>query len=342
MRILNLDGLYLVPAFRRLGAEVLSLGSAPGCEVFLDRPLSLAGLAELLTARGFAPDLVFWADVCRPPSVVGFETFPAVTIGYSIDSYCNPWHIPYGAAFDALLAAQKDYVRFFEDTPVPRPSEWMPLFADPDRDQDPGLERDIPASFVGTVTGSINTGRKAFLDAFRRECPLFVKSGDYVPVFNRSRLVVNQSAAGEVNFRVFQAMACGAALLTEDAGNGLLNLFEPGRDLLVYPRGQARAAAALARQALAPENASALSAMAARGREKVLSAHSTDARAARVLDLARRLAALGAPRKRRAAMERIRPMLANAFFILASDAALPLPADHRDFYAGLGRLHLLP
>ncbi len=341
VRILNIDGLYLVPAFRRLGAEVLTLGSAPGCEVFLERPLSLKGLTDLLTSRGFTPDLVFWADVCRPPSVVGFENFPAVTLGYSIDSYCNPWHIPYGAAFDAMFAAQKDYVRFFDDAPITRPTAWLPLFADPDTDQDLGLDRDIPVSFVGTVTGSINTARKAFLARFKRRCPLFVLTGDYGSVFGRSRLVLNQSAAGELNFRVFQAMACGAALLTEDTGNGLNDLFTPGQDLLVYPRDDDRAAAALAHQALEPENAAALAEMAVRGRDQVRAKHGADQRAAQVLAMARRLAAEGAPRRRLAALDLIRPMLANASFILASDEALPLPPDHRAFYAELGRLYLL-
>lgn len=342
MRVLNIDGLYFVQALRGLGAQVLTVGSAPGCEVHLRQPLSLKGLTGLLADRGFVPDLVLWADVCRPPSVVGFEHLPAVTLGFSIDSYCNPWHVPYAAAFDALLAAQKDYLPLFLEGNPGRPTRWLPLFADPDQDRDPGGPRDIPMSFVGTVEGSINTARKPFLQAVRAGCPLLVRSGDYVPVFGRSRLVLNQSAAGEVNFRVFQAMVCGAALLTEDTDNGLRDLFEPGRDLLVYPRGEAKAAAAVARQALAPENAQALAGLARRGRDAVLARHLTTHRAASILALARELAAAKAPAARLARAEAMRRMLANAFFILASDEALPLPPDHRAFYSDLARLHLLP
>ena len=170
-------------------------------------------------------------------------------------------------------------------------------------------------SFVGTVAGSIiNTDRKAFLDAFRRECPLFVKSGDYVPVFNRSRLVLNQSAAGEVNFRVFQAMACGAALVTEDTGNGLCELFEPR----ARPVGLSPGAGSGGRRPGPPgpgpgKCRGPWAVLAARGRDTVLAGHTTDARARPgSWPWARRLAAQGAPRKRLSALERIRPMLANA------------------------------
>ncbi len=145
---------------------------------------------------------------------------PSLTIGFSIDQYCNPWHVPYSAAFDCFLVAQKDYLSLFSLDQIRRPVRWFPLFCDPGKDKDLGVERDIPVSFVGTLGGRFNKEREPFLKSFKRECPLLILSGDYVPVFNRSRLVLNQSAAGECNFRMFQAMACGALLLTEDTGNG--------------------------------------------------------------------------------------------------------------------------
>lgn len=67
---------------------------------------------------------------------------------------------------------------------------------------------------------------------------------------------------GELNFRVFQAMACGAAVLTEATDNGLDELFTVGLEVLTYPRGAVAAA---------------------------LSRHSATARALRVLELVRSL-----------------------------------------------------
>ena len=51
-----------------------------------------------------------------------------------------------------------------------------------------------------------NPARKAFFDAFRTHIPLYTQKGLYAPIYARSRLVLNQSAAGELNFRLFEAM----------------------------------------------------------------------------------------------------------------------------------------
>ena len=328
MRIVNLHLPVFVETFRKLGHDVLSLGTTPDCDVTLAEPLSHRRFLELLHSRDFLPDLVFWCDACQPPWVFGFETLPAVTIGYSIDQYMHPWHVPYSAAFDTLFVAQKDYLPLFASA-VDRPAAWMPLFCQPARLPDPDTVRDVPVSFVGTLDGVVNAGRRPFLEAFARHAPLVVASGDFVPVYGRSRIVLNQSAAGELNFRLFEAMACGAAVLTEDTSNGLTELFTPGQDLLIYPRGDALAAAAIARVALA---SSGLGNLAASGRRKTLARHGVTVRARQILATAARLAAEGAPGRRRAALAGVRAEVRKAYAFLATDASLALASGERQFF----------
>jgi hypothetical protein len=336
MRILNLDGHYFVKPFKEMGHEVLWLGTDPGCDVRLKTVISLAELMRLLGERAFTPDLVVWNDMCRPPSVIGIESLPAVTVGFSIDQYCNPWHMAYAAAFDLMLVAQKDYLPLFEQEQLGNRLEWFPLFCNPFRDTDQGLERDVPVSFVGTVEGSINKGRKRFLDDFRKRHPLFVTQGDFVPIFNRSRIVLNQSAAGELNFRVFEAMACGAALLTEDVGNGLGDLFADGENVLLYPRGDAAGAAERARRALADGSAEAV---AANGRREVAARHSSTVRAAHIVRRAEEMLARGTSwRKQQQSL--VRRRMANAYNVLATDDQLPLSRELRTFYRRIGQLTL--
>ncbi len=330
MRILNLEGLHLVPAFRALGHEVLAIGPSPDCDVPLSEPLSTRALWELLDSRGFRPDLAFWCDLCRPPWVMGLETLPGAVIGLSVDQYCNPWHVPYSACFDAVLVAQRDYLRLFQDPRLPRPAQWLPLFCDPELDYDRGAERDIPVSFVGTLDPPLNPGRRPFLEAFRRCAPLVHLTGDYAPVFGRSRIVLNQSAVGELNYRLFQAMSCGAAVLTEATDNGLCELFEPGRDMLTYPRGDAAAAARTALEALASPR---LAEIAANGQKKARLLHSAQARARSVLALAATLLRTGAPAWRRENAQLVREEVARAYAMLAADEALPFPPETRRHYA---------
>lgn len=332
MRIVNLEGLYFVQALREMGHDVLSVGQTEGCDVRLDAPLPAALLWEVLAGRGFAPDVVLWTDLCRPPVVLGLETLPAVTVGYSIDQYCNPWHVPLSAGFDQFYVAQKDYLPLFADPRLAgRDLAWLPLFCDPDGDADPGRERDIPVSFVGTPDPPLNPGRRPFLEGFKRLAPLVSLGGDYRPVFGRSRIVLNQSAVSELNFRIFQAMSCGAALLTEACGNGLVELFTPGEDLLAYPRGDCAAAAATALRALADGSWADI---AASGKRKVRERHSCTARARLIAQAAEALLRQGPARWRLNNAAVVREETSRAFAMLAADLQLPLPAELRALYAG--------
>jgi hypothetical protein len=334
MRIVNLHLPAFVPTFRKLGHEVLSIGTTPDCDVTLAEPLSHKRFLDVLAGKAMQPDLIFWCDACQTPWVFGIETMPAVTIGYSIDQYCNPWHVPYSAAFDAVLVAQKDYVPLFCNAPTSRPVRWMPLFCTPGRDRDQNLPRDIPVSFVGTFDGAVNPARRTFFDAFRRLAPLIATTGNYVPIYNRSRLVLNQSAAGELNFRLFEAMACGAAVLTEDVQNGLTELFTPDEDLFLYRRGDAAHAAQTALAALDNPD---LPRIAASGRRKALAGHTVTERARTVLRLVQELAAAGAPQQRLARLASVRAEVQKAYAILATDEQLPLPSEQRQFFLNMSR-----
>lgn len=334
MRILNLDGNYFVEPFKRMGHDVLWLGPLQGSDVRLSRTLSLNDLLKLFDEKSFFPDLIVWNDICRPPSVVGIESLPAITVGYSIDQYCNPWHTPYSAAFDLMLLAQKDYMQGFLEAGLGNKLEWAPLFTNSIRDKDMGLERDIPVSFVGTVEGSINSHRKAFLMDFKKKHPLFIMQGKYGPIFNRSQIILNQSAVGELNFRLFEGMGCGAAMLTEETTNGLRDLFTEGEDILLYPRDNPKAAAEVAANALRdPEK---LAQIARNGRRNVVANHSSTIRAKHIIQRARELAGQGAT-WRKSHPKVVARNLATTYLMLAVDTENQLPKEQRDFFTMLGQ-----
>jgi hypothetical protein len=338
VRILNVEGDYFVRSLRKMGHEVLTVGRSPASDLHVESALSLKSLWRRLKNLGFCPDMALWCDLCQPPLVLGLEILPCVTVGFSIDQYCNPWHVPLSAGFDIFLVAQRDYLPLFTHGRLPRQTHWFPLFCDTDNDVDPGDERDIPISFVGTQDPPLNPMRKPFLTSFRHGAPLFVASGDYAPIFGRSKMVLNQCAVGELNFRIFQAMACGAALLTEDCGNGLTELFAPGEELYLYRRGDAAGAAALARKALASPK---LQLVAQSGSRAVRLRHSAKARARHIVSLAEELLRHGPPRWRRDNAPLVREETARACAMLAGDMDLPLPEDLRGhFLRQAGRLSL--
>ncbi|GKS59267.1 hypothetical protein YTPLAS18_27940 [Nitrospira sp.] len=99
------------------------------------------------------------------------------------------------------------------------------------------MVRDIPVCFVGTLNPTWNPERVALLASLRERIPIEVRTGSYVGTFNRSQIALNQSCSNDLNFRTFQAMACGALLLTERIGNGLTDLFQEGHHYVGYERG---------------------------------------------------------------------------------------------------------
>jgi hypothetical protein len=335
MNILNLEATHFVNFWRKTGHNVLSIGPGPNCDVQSKKIISLKQLWSILKQHNFYPDLVFWNDNCRLPSVIGFETLPCTCIGFSIDQYCNPWHVPYSAAFDLFLVAQKDYLPLFQKHKHLPKSEWFPLFCNPERDKDLGLTRDIPVSFVGTQDPPLNPQRFKLLTAFKKSFPLFLTTGNYVPIFARSQLVLNQSAAGELNFRIFQAAACGAAVLTEDTYNGLRDIFIPGQDILLYAKGDVSSALSNSKKALSMQEK--LQKIARSGQEKVVQYHTVKVRGKRIIRHAETLIRQQNHKNRLQKQKRINQELAKCFLFISTDQQLPLPEEQRSFYASLAQ-----
>jgi spore maturation protein CgeB len=186
-------------------------------------------------------------------------------------------------------------------------------------------------AFVGTLRPRNIPQRIVFLEQFRALHPLFMKEGAYQPVFARASIVLNQTAAGEVNFRCFESMACGAALLTEESLHGLTDLFTPGVHILPpYRRGDAAGAAAIARDWLArPDD---LLRVAQAGRDLVRARHTDKERAAYLADLLEQAVAASAHVQRLRDLGRRRKLLSTAYAILCAELTEPSLREHRALY----------
>jgi len=339
MNIVLLGNGGLAPALRKRGHAVFTVGSmGTGYDGLLTHPHTLDAFLRLLDRAGFTPEALVFADEGCLPVVFGLEQLPFPLVFYSIDTFCNPWHIPYAHAFDAILVAQKDFLPLF--TQEGHDAAWFPLFAR--RDWEEGAEetpeqwleaRDIPVAFVGTLRPKNIPDRLPFLQAFRRLHPLFFTQGNYVPIFRRARIVLNQSAVSEVNFRCFESMTCGAALLADCVEHGFTELFAPGVNVLpLYPRCNAPAAVAVARHWL--ERPRRLAELALAGTRLVQEKHSDTARADSLIRLLYRLAEERAPARRLAERERHKPFLGAAFGGIAAELG-PELADLKRLYYNL-------
>ncbi|MDO5483452.1 MAG: glycosyltransferase, partial [Desulfovibrionaceae bacterium] len=189
----------------------------------------------LVRLAGFSPDVLVVADKSRPPFVLGLEDFPCLTVFYSVDSHIHTWQPWYAQAFDICLVSLRDHLPRFAGAFLPEDRIWWsPPFAQATDVPDPQSEKKWDCLFVGTV--SANTPRRAaFLQALGRSLPgLHVTRGDYRRLFPQGRVLLNQCEHGDLNFRVFEAMACGGCLLTPRVRHGLGELFVEEEHLVCY------------------------------------------------------------------------------------------------------------
>lgn len=192
-------------------------------------------------------------------------------------------------------------------------------------------ERDIPVSFVGNRKHPNNRDREVFLDGFRKTHPLFIYTGPFEEIFSRSRIVLNQTACSEVNYRCFEAMACGAALLTEFCDHGMADLFSSGVNILPpYVRNNWKHASAIAARALAvPEK---LVEIAEAGRDLIGRYHLARHRAAEVADTLEGLLREKAPQRRMEELDIRRTFLAATYGMLGLDLTGRLADGYSDFF----------
>ncbi len=333
MRIVLLGSAALAPALRGLGHRVLTLGCmGDGFDIPLQHPLSGENFRGLLAGRGFEPDLLVLADEGNVPPVVGLECLPWPQIFFSIDTFCNPWHVPFAHAFELTLVAQRDFVTLFANEG--HTARWFPLFcrftASAQSPEEWLATRDIPVAFVGTLNPRNIPGRQPFLRAFRALHPLVCLQGNFVPVFQRARIVLNQTAAGEVNYRCLESMGCGAALLHDSREHGFTELFVEGVNVLPpYIRLRPETAAASVRNALARPHE--LAELALAGRELAAARHTADVRARELCALADPLLASRAHEARLAELPRRTRLMSSAYGTLAAELPDTL-APLRDFY----------
>lgn len=191
---------------------------------------------ELINIAGFTPDVLVVADKSRPPFVLGMEDFPCLTVFYSVDSHIHSWQPLYAQGFDVALVSLYDHVEHFVGPNLENERVlWSPPFAREGDQPDPAAEKIWDCLFVGNLNNETMPERTNFLAELACNVPgLEVRSGNYRELFPKARTLVNHAARGDLNFRVFEAMACGGCLVTPRVGNGLERLFVDGEHMVGY------------------------------------------------------------------------------------------------------------
>jgi glycosyltransferase involved in cell wall biosynthesis len=135
--------------------------------------------------------------------------------------------------FDRVYVSMKDDLPYF-----PNNASWLPGSVSIDVALDYHLPRIYDISFVGSLD-SVHSNRIEILKKLSAAFPqINIKKNifmeDMAREYSSTKIVFNMSLKKDLNYRVFEALACGAMLITDRIDNGLLQIFEEDVDLVVY------------------------------------------------------------------------------------------------------------
>ncbi len=249
MRILCVGDVQLVPALRERGHEIRVLGGPdkpthPGQDsrLFFSPPQKARDLVKD-AVQTFAPDALLVGDDSSPLLHLGLEHYALPRLWWSIDTHLHVrWHRHFAAQFHRVMGAQRPFLKALRDLSG-RPAKWLPLFFPEALSFRPWEERQEGAVFVGTLDKTRNPRRVAFFEALQKRLPVRVLQGNYRKIYAGARIVVNQAVAGDLNNRIFEAMGCGTALVTETLPQGFRDIGEPGKHFFTYTSGDVEGAA---------------------------------------------------------------------------------------------------
>ena len=277
---------WFVEELRELGHRVVSVGrfNRKVYDIYLDKVITSVDEVWKQLPSGFTPDCLVYHDDSWPIAVYGLEDLNLPKVFYSVDAHHHwRWHSHFGALFDLVLVALRDYVDKF--TQLSPRVEWFPLWAPIALTPEP--VKTIDVCFRGNLNPELHPKRVKFFDDLKKLVVVDVKQGPYVKDYPRSKIIINEAVKDDVNFRIFEALASGALLITPAIGNGLTELFAPGEEIILYEKGNVHDASEKIKYYLAHEEERAQ--IAERGYAKVLARHSSQRRAA---DLVRHIEAL--------------------------------------------------
>jgi hypothetical protein len=183
-----------------------------------------------------ACEAYLWVEAGARSYPLDLDRAPVPTAGYLIDVHRHlNLSLLQAALFDVVFIAQRDYL--WKIKQVNPNAFWLPLAAPKCFLEMPRRDR-FAVGFVGSLSQSAQ--RKGIVETlnchfemnnFRRRYSIT----EMAEVYSSSRVVVNPPVGGDVNMRFFEAMACGAALVSPPLKNGIEELASEGRHYVTTP-----------------------------------------------------------------------------------------------------------
>lgn len=292
------EGVHFRRVLRRLGHAV--------CEVNVAATVSGLGVPGRVV-RGYTPEVTIQellddhrnADLflyIEPLGLIprGLESSPIPTACVLCDVHRNlKSRQVLAQLFDHVFLYHRNYVGKFCDHP-PGDVHWLPYACDTEVFRDLGLPRDFDVAFIGQLFDR-RSERRRVIEALTRQYHIneqrYYLQNEIPQVYSRAKIVVNIPALDDLNFRFFEALSCGALLLTKRLANGQEELFKEDIHYVAFGSEQEL----FDKVELYLRNDEERNKIALAGHEEVLRHHSLARRLETLLDKTRSGPAFSAP-----------------------------------------------
>lgn len=226
---------YVYRALQQLGHSVTFVSPQAGLENFMLCD-AIINVPQFLNDHLLKPDLLIVVESSVHPLLVplNIEKLDCVTAWWAIDNHINyRWHKEFAVFFDYVFFAQKDFTEAASKYSGKNIS-WLTLACDPSIHLNKNLERTVDCGFVGNM----NKYRQRYFDELKMKTNIQIVNGlnpyQMADYYNTCKSVFNISMRGDLNMRTFEGMACGSLLITQDIKNGLRDLFEPEKNIVIH------------------------------------------------------------------------------------------------------------
>ncbi|EFL50966.1 conserved hypothetical protein [Solidesulfovibrio fructosivorans JJ]] len=217
---------HLGPALTHLGVRATRL----------DPPRGTASLPELLAGLPEPPDCVIHQENLGARLVLtDLAKTPCPVVYWALDPHLNFfWQRHYARGFSAVATTQPHLAKAFAAAGAPH-AAWVPWHGAP-RPFVPHADRAMPLAFVGRVTPQ-RRRRQWFAEHMARYGLVMrddVHGEAMAAFYDAARIVPNESIAGEINLRLFEAASSGCLPVAERRPEGVDTLFVPEREAFYY------------------------------------------------------------------------------------------------------------
>lgn len=236
------EGVHFERVLRRIGHSVVTVNDSAEAASTSSGSAPIAAfragtdLGRILSIVGGADLFLYIEPLALIPR--GLEESPIPTACVISDVHRNlESRRTLSLLFDHVFLYQRNYLPCFNRHPR-NAVHWLPWACDIEIFRDLGTPRDLDVAFIGQLFGPRSRRRRVIKklasQGFRLNEQRYYLQREIPETYSRAKIVINLPIGRDLNCRVFEAMACGALLLTTHEQNGQEELFRENVDYVTF------------------------------------------------------------------------------------------------------------